>query len=352
MPSSLQPASSFAFIGFGEVGSRFARDIHAVDGLARISAFDIDAAARDRAAATGFVTLGASAAEAVGTADVVVLAVTAGSVLAAAGSLSGGLAHRPLVVDVNSVSPATKQEASRRVGRAGGRYVEAAVMTSVPPHGLAAPMLLGGPHASAFIDAMAPFGMRLTPVSETIGHASSVKMCRSVMIKGLEALVTECLLTARHYGVEEPVLASLADTLPHPDWPGLARYLIGRPLQHGKRRAEEMREVARTVQGAGLVPLMSAAIAERQETSGRLGRRLDPAARDDGLGPLLDALAALAADDLGRAALAADDLGRAALAADDLGRAALAADDLGMPALAAAPDPERPALGARAPAAA
>ncbi len=139
---------------------------------------------------------------------------------------------------------------------------------------------------------MTPFGMRLTPVSETIGHASSVKMCRSVMIKGLEALVTECL-RPRATMASRKLLASLADTLPHADWPASPATSSARPLQHGKRRAEEMREVARTVRDAGLAPVMSTAIVERQERSGCLGGRLSHAALDDGLGPLLDALAVL-----------------------------------------------------------
>jgi 3-hydroxyisobutyrate dehydrogenase-like beta-hydroxyacid dehydrogenase len=89
-------------------------------------------------------------------------------------------------------------------------------------------------------------------------------MCRSVMIKGLEALLAESLLAARHYGVEESVLASLQNLLPADDWPALARYMISRSLQHGTRRAEEMEEVARTVQEAGLAPWMSSACVERQ----------------------------------------------------------------------------------------
>ena len=104
-------------------------------------------------------------------------------------------------------------------------------------------MLLGGLHATAFMRDMAPYGMDLVDYSPEIGRASSVKMCRSVMIKGLEALTTECMLTARHYGVEADVLHTLGDTLPHPGWPGSARYVISRTLIHGKRRAEEMREV-------------------------------------------------------------------------------------------------------------
>ncbi len=205
-------------------------------------------------------------------------------------SLRGGLEHAPLVVDVNSVSPATKQEAARVIEAAGGRYVEAAVMASVPPKELRTPMLLGGPHAAAFMREMAPFGMDLTLFAAEIGRASSVKMCRSVMIKGIEALTTECMLAARHYGVEADVLRTLEDTLPHPDWPGLARYVISRALIHGKRRAEEMREVARTVEDAGIEPLLSRAVVERQDWAWRRGDEMGDARNLVELDELLDAL--------------------------------------------------------------
>jgi 3-hydroxyisobutyrate dehydrogenase-like beta-hydroxyacid dehydrogenase len=280
--------TTFAIIGFGEVGGIFARDLHAV-GASGIAAYDIDDAAWARAGACGYVQVRNTAAEAAALADVVFVCVTAGSTLAAAKSLAGGLGRAPFVVDVNSVSPATKQEAAQFVTEAGGRYVEAAVMTSVPPKGLRSPMLLGGPYAQAFAELMAPFDMQLRVFSDRIGEASSVKMCRSVMIKGLEALTTECMLAARHYGVEQEVLRSLADTLPHEDWPGLARYVISRALLHGKRRAEEMREVARTVQEAGVEPLLSRSIAVRQDWAYEQGRRLSPeqlGAKD--LGVLLD----------------------------------------------------------------
>lgn len=179
---------------------------------------------------------------------------------------------------------------------AGGRYVEAAVMTSVPPHGIRSPMLLGGPHAAEFVARAAPFGMRLTAFAPEVGGASAVKMCRSVMIKGLEALITESMLAARRHGVERHVLASLADTLPHADWAGLARYMISRPLVHGKRRAEEMREVARTVREAGIEPILSAPTAVRQDWSAERGRELPPdVLAGGGLEALLDAILALPA---------------------------------------------------------
>lgn len=283
--------TTIGIVGFGEAGSIFARDLLATGRVSRITAFDVQAAARDRASAAG-VTAATSAPDAA-SAELVFVSVTAGSALDAVRSLAGGLGHAPLVVDVNSVSPATKQEAARIVEAMGGRYVEAAVMASVPPKGIATPMLLGGPHREALIEAGRPLGMALTAYSPDIGVASSVKMCRSVMIKGLEALTTECLLAARHYGVEQAVLASLGDTLPHDDWPGLARYVISRALLHGRRRAEEMREVARTVADAGLEPLLSSAIAERQDWAAAQGRAMgtDSIAEGD-LASLLDRITA------------------------------------------------------------
>lgn len=286
--------TAFAIVGFGEVGSIFARDLHQ-GGALDIAAYDVAEEARDRAAATGYAAVRGTARAAVAEADVVFVSVTAGSVLEATTALAGGLSHRPFVVDVNSVSPATKQRAAAIVAAGGGRYVEAAVMSSVPPHGLRSPMLLAGSHAQDWLRAMAPFRLRAEVLdSSDIGAASSVKMCRSIMVKGLEALAAECMLTARHHGVEDRVMASLADTLPHPDWPGLARYLIGRALLHGRRRAEEMEEVARTVEDAGLEPVLSRAIAERQGWAHRRGCLLSPEERSaPELGVLLDALAGL-----------------------------------------------------------
>jgi 3-hydroxyisobutyrate dehydrogenase-like beta-hydroxyacid dehydrogenase len=150
--------TAFAIIGFGEVGGIFARDLHAA-GVSRLLAYDSAEAACVRAAACGYVEVRNTAAEAAACADVVFVSVTAGSTVEAAASLSGGLGRAPFVVDVNSVSPTTKQEAARIVGQAGGRYVEAAVMTGVPPRGLRSPMLLGGPSAPAFAELAARYDM-------------------------------------------------------------------------------------------------------------------------------------------------------------------------------------------------
>ena len=139
-------------------------------------------------------------------------------------------------------------------------------MSPISPKRIASPILLGGPHADAFLPTGQALGFTGAEVfSDEIGRASAAKMCRSVVVKGVEALLAESLLTARRYDVEDTVIDSLQNLFPAENWRSLARYMISRSLVHGRRRAEEMREVARTVEEAGFEPWMSRASAQRQD---------------------------------------------------------------------------------------
>jgi len=285
-----------ALIGFGEVGRIFAADLKA-RGVG-LSAYDPlfarDGSGPSQAVAQAGIEACASAPEAARGAQLVISAVTAAQALKAARSVIGGLDASAFFLDLNSASPGVKIAASKAIDAGGGRYVEAAVMSSVPPKGLKTPMLLGGPHADDFLALAGPLELDARVFAQEVGLASATKMCRSVMIKGVEALLAECLLTARRYGVEKTVLGSLSDMLPNPDWERHARYMLSRSLLHGKRRAEEMREVARTVEEAGIEPLMSTAAARRQDWAYDLARQL-PAGmiEEPDLGRLLDAMRAL-----------------------------------------------------------
>jgi 3-hydroxyisobutyrate dehydrogenase-like beta-hydroxyacid dehydrogenase len=262
--------ASAALIGLGEVGQILATDL-AARGLSDITAYDVlfaDPGSKPSRSA-GPARKCASAAEAVAGKNLIFSAVTAASDLEAARAVAGAIEPGAFFLDLNSVSPDQKQKAAALINGAGGRYVEAAVMTPFPPKRIASPMLLGGPHAADFLKQAAGLGLSARVFSTDYGKASATKMCRSVIIKGVEALVTESLLSARHYGVEGDVLDSLSDLLPVGDWNRLAAYLIGRSLEHGKRRAEEMREVAETVAEAGIEPLMTLACVERQEWAAR-----------------------------------------------------------------------------------
>jgi len=268
--SDLQPVRRIALVGFGEVGTIFGNDL-ARQGLV-VSTYDIllDAPAaasamRERARAAG-VTPCATLGEALRGADLVVSAVTASSSRAVATDAARWLHPGQRFLDVNSVSPETKRGNARAVEASGADYVEAAVMAPVPPQRLAVPMLLGGRCAGALAATLKGWGMSATVAAEEIGTASAIKMCRSIMIKGLEALVVESMFAARRFGVEQAVLGSLDKTFPHMGWNAqLPDYLVSRVAEHGRRRAAEMREVAATQEEVGLAPTMAAATAVRHD---------------------------------------------------------------------------------------
>lgn len=255
-------------IGFGEVGQILAEDL-ARAGVGDIAAFDLKFAdvesAPSRGAKRAPVRVAKSAGEAAAGAEAIFCAVTAAADIEAARSVTSGIGKNCFYLDLNSASPGMKQHAASLIDGAGGAYVEAAVMAAIGPKRLASPMLLGGPHAQAFLARMKPLGVDMQVASARVGVASATKMCRSVIIKGVESLLTESMISARRYGVEKAVLCSLNDMLPVGDWEKVAQYMISRSLLHGVRRAEEMREVARTVSEAGVAPVMSAACAERQD---------------------------------------------------------------------------------------
>jgi 3-hydroxyisobutyrate dehydrogenase-like beta-hydroxyacid dehydrogenase len=255
------------FVGYGEVGRILSEDLRAQG--CSVSAYDLklggpQSLPLETHAATHGVTLAASAQALAGTVDLIISAVTASQAVEVARACAPGLAAGTFFLDFNSASPGAKQEAGTIIEAAGGRYVEGAVMTSLPPYRIRVPLLLGGPRAGELEPHLKALGFDAKAVSDRLGVASATKMCRSVMIKGLEAMVIESFTTARAYGVEREVLASLAETFPGIDWEKQGDYFFMRVIQHGRRRAEEMREVAQTVREAGLEPWSASGTAERQ----------------------------------------------------------------------------------------
>jgi 3-hydroxyisobutyrate dehydrogenase-like beta-hydroxyacid dehydrogenase len=274
-----RPTPSIGFIGFGEAGSAIAAGLRSA-GIERLSAFDINAEhpslgrpIQHRAAETGtsLVRCNADLAE---SSDVVLSTVTSSAALDAASATAPFLRSGHLYADLNSVSPALKQQIAGVVAASGARFVEVAVMAPVLPYGHRVPMLLGGPCAADFADLLTPFGMRLQVLPPVpIGSAAAVKMCRSIVMKGLEALMVECVLGASRYGADELVFASLAESFPGVDWKKLADYMTGRVVVHGERRAREMEEVAETLRAIGIEPIMAEATARRQDWSAHLDLR-------------------------------------------------------------------------------
>jgi len=267
------------FVGFGEAAYHLAEGLREA-GVAHTFAYDIHTHTpgkgeriRSRAADTGTVLTESPAALA-GAVDVIISAVTADQAVAAAQQAAPSLAPRHLYADINSVSPAAKQAVGRAITGAGARFVEVAVMAAVPPYGHRVPMLIGGAAAPEFEALFAPLGMRMDVVSTSqIGQAVAVKMFRSVIYKGLEALIFESVLGASHYGAEARVFASLEKDFPGVDFKKLADYMVGRVVMHGERRAREMEEAAATLRELGIDPMMAEATARRMDWAAKLDLR-------------------------------------------------------------------------------
>lgn len=258
-------------IGYGEVGRIFSFGLKGKPGVSGMTVWDLKLAnpatqaAELAHAAQAAVAAQRSARALCEASDLVISAVTSSSTLAVAREAAQYIRPGAIFLDLNSASPGTKQQCAALIDAAGGHYVEAGVMTSVPPYGIKVPMLLGGTKAAELAPLLNRWGMDARAVSEQLGVASAIKMCRSIMIKGLEALVIESYTTARAYGVEDQVLPTLQETFPGIDWSAQGAYFFSRVVQHGQRRAEEMRESANTVREAGFEPLMAAAIADKQQ---------------------------------------------------------------------------------------
>jgi 3-hydroxyisobutyrate dehydrogenase-like beta-hydroxyacid dehydrogenase len=279
---------NICLLGFGEAGQILGTDL-AARGLS-VCAWDVQfprassppsLAIAQALARCSQIRVARDAQDAVQEANVVLCAVTAEQTLAAARTVAANLAPDSYFVCLNSASPGVKEQAARVIHAGNGRYVEAAVMAAFPTRRLGVPIYLGGPHADSFSGIAETLGFTGAVVfADQIGPASAAKMCRSIIVKGMEALMLESMLTARHYSVDKFVLDSLSDLLPAADWGTLAHYLISRAVQHGRRRAEEMQEVCRTVKATQLVPIMSSAIAQRQAWAAEQGMVTPPASLD------------------------------------------------------------------------
>lgn len=201
--------------------------------------------------------------------------VTADQSLIVAQGVACELAGGTLFFDGNSVAPGTKRAAAQAVEAAGGAYVDCAIMAPVHPRLHQTPLLLSGPHAACAAALCADLGMNATPLDGPVGHASSVKMIRSVMMKGLEGLVAECVLAGRKAGVEQMVLDSLEVTYPGFGWHQRSAYMLERMTRHGARRAAEMEEVAKTVRDLGFSGAMAEATVGWERALGALGVDVD-----------------------------------------------------------------------------
>jgi 3-hydroxyisobutyrate dehydrogenase-like beta-hydroxyacid dehydrogenase len=174
-----------------------------------------------------------------------------------------------IFIDLNSISPAGKVRVGEAIATGKGSFVEGAVMARVPPYRHKVPLLLAGEAAGEAATRLGQIGMNCEVVGDRIGQACAVKMIRSVVVKGIEALLIESLTAAERSGVTERILDSITETFPGVDWRKTATYHLGRTRQHGQRRVTEMKEASATIAGMGLDPVLSVAIGRTIEDAHR-----------------------------------------------------------------------------------
>ena len=261
-------AAQFALVGFGEAGSTFARSAGWHN---EARAYDIDPA-RTLAMQECGVTACRELPEALRGTDLVLSLVTAGQALAAAQEACLAIASGAIFCDMNSVAPQTKRAAAEAIRQHGGRYVDVAVLAPVNPAGMNVPLLLSGDDGGEAAQALARLGFtNLRGVGDRVGQASAIKMIRSVMVKGLEALSDEMMAAAEAAGVVDEVLASLDASEKRIGWTERAAYNLERMTTHGLRRAAEMEESARTLTDLGVEPVMTNGTVRRQRDAAGKG---------------------------------------------------------------------------------
>jgi 3-hydroxyisobutyrate dehydrogenase-like beta-hydroxyacid dehydrogenase len=276
-----------AFLGFGEAASAFRRGF-GDRAPASFRAYDIKTdtegpdrngklAAYEAARVEGCL----SRDEALAGADVVFSMVTADQALDAARAAAKHLRADALYLDCNSCAPQTKQKAAGLIEAAGARYVDIAVMAPVHPLLHRTPLLISGPHTAAALALAADLALDAKDAQGDVGRASSIKLVRSIMMKGLEALALECVLAGRQLGVDDVVLASLEQTYPGFGWDGRTGQMLERAMVHGTRRAAEMEEATKMVAELGLPSGMASATAAWQRQVGALDLKRHPSVSPD-----------------------------------------------------------------------
>ncbi|MBW4330798.1 DUF1932 domain-containing protein [Stakelama sp. CBK3Z-3] len=254
-------ANDVALIGFGEAGEAFAL---AAGWKGHAAAFDIRADRRAAIEKVGLLAMNDAISTLVDT-PLVLSLVTAQQALEAARDYARYLKPGALWCDMNSVAPETKQAAAEAVHTAGGNYIDVAVLAPVKPARMVVPLLVAGPNAVEARGRLSAAGFtNITIVGEEIGRASAIKMIRSVMVKGIEALTDEMMAAAEAAGVADEVLASLDASEKRIGWAERAAYNRERMATHGLRRAAEMEESARTLSALGVEPIMTNGTVFRQ----------------------------------------------------------------------------------------
>ena len=271
-------SQNICFIGFGEAGEALSGGFRSQSPVAwDVKLLSDGPSFRKRIQSVGFKPA-SSLENALEGIDWVISLVTADQAAIVCEQVCSSIRSKFTYLEMNSCSPGTKRSNAQMISDAGGVLADVAIMSPVNPSRIETPLLVSGSSAGDCVSFLNHFGYNASLCGPEVGQASSLKMTRSIMIKGVEALSAECFLTAQRLGIQPEIVASLTKSFDGLDWLKRGGYNLERMSKHGIRRAAEMREVIATIQETGLSADMTRSTVEWQQRIGDLA--LDPDTQD------------------------------------------------------------------------
>lgn len=263
-------------IGYGEVGRGIAAGLRSA-GLETVAAYDTGAfegafsiLKQEHARAAG-VEIAESPEALALRADYIVSVVPATACAAAADAIAGHLGPRHAYLDLVSATPAVKLRIAENLSRNGVGVADGGIMSSPLHDGHRILIKVSGPAAQAFSDSLGPWGMRIEIVGQTLGAATGIKILRSVVMKGLEALLHECAVGSERYGIRAEVLETISEFMDERPFAETAKFLLRSGVIHAGRRAGEAAMATEALAEAGVDAVMTRATAQTLRTIADLG---------------------------------------------------------------------------------
>ena len=168
-----------------------------------------------------------------------------------------------VMVDLTTATPADKREMAAMMSDRDHAYVDAVIMGAIGLTGVKTALLGAGPHSAEALADLAELGAPVRSLPEARpGDAAALKLLRTVLTKGLEALGVECLIAAEQQGVRTELYEVLGDI----DEAGLTHFLnavVRTHVLHAERRMHEIQRADAQLEQFGLPSLLMEASEQR-----------------------------------------------------------------------------------------
>lgn len=176
---------------------------------------------------------------------------------AVAAGVAKGMSRGTIFLDFTTSTPSVKSKNEELIVSNGGIYVDASIMGTVATEGQKVPLLIAGEYAEKVQTLLNSLGFNSQAIPHPNGGAASIKLLRSIFMKGLEALVLETMVTAKNYGVADEVMESISKTINNNDFTIFANTLITTHFIHKNRRYKEIMDSCNLIKEAEIPPFVT-----------------------------------------------------------------------------------------------